>query len=100
MSGFHPDQILILVGVAIVAFLLGRAARGVSAEDRAERDRLDNEAVEAALAGLSPDVRMQIDRLLSERKKIEAIKVFREATGLGLKQSKDAVERRALSLGA
>lgn len=34
----------------------------------------------------------QVRNLLLQGKKIEAIKVYREATGLGLKESKDAVE--------
>jgi Ribosomal protein L7/L12 C-terminal domain len=37
-------------------------------------------------------VQDQIRSLLLEGKKIEAIKIYREATGLGLKESKDAVE--------
>jgi ribosomal protein L7/L12 len=34
--------------------------------------------------------------LLSEGRKIEAIKVYRQRTGAGLKEAKDAVERMAL----
>ena len=34
----------------------------------------------------------QIRSLLLEGKKIEAIKIYREASGVGLKESKDAVE--------
>lgn len=37
----------------------------------------------------------EIRRLLREDRKIEAIKVYREATGCGLKEAKDAVERIA-----
>jgi Ribosomal protein L7/L12 C-terminal domain len=37
-------------------------------------------------------VQDQIRSLLLEGKKIEAIRIYREATGLGLKESKDAVE--------
>jgi streptogramin lyase len=35
----------------------------------------------------------EIDRLIRDRKKIEAIKVFRETFGVGLAEAKDAVER-------
>ncbi|CAM3732786.1 ribosomal protein L7/L12 [Occultella aeris] len=39
--------------------------------------------------GLSP----RVAELLARGKKIEAIKVYREETGVGLKEAKDAVER-------
>lgn len=45
-----------------------------------------------AVAGLDPDVRTEIGRLIAADQKIRAIKVLRDATGLGLKDSKDAVE--------
>ncbi|MGH6615702.1 ribosomal protein L7/L12 [Sphingomonas sp.] len=41
---------------------------------------------------LSPEVEAQVIALLSAGRKIEAIKVAREATGLGLRESKDLVE--------
>ena len=45
-----------------------------------------------AVAGLASDVRAEIDRLVAAGQKIAAIKLLREATGLGLKDSRDAVE--------
>ncbi|WP_405161682.1 ribosomal protein L7/L12 [Nocardia sp. NBC_01499] len=36
----------------------------------------------------------EIDELLFHGKKIQAIKVYRELTGAGLKEAKEAVERR------
>jgi large subunit ribosomal protein L7/L12 len=38
------------------------------------------------------DLRQRVSALLSEGKKIEAVKLYREHTGVGLKQAKDAVE--------
>lgn len=38
-------------------------------------------------------VRQEIMMLLRSGRKIEAIKVYREKTGVGLKEAKDAVER-------
>ena len=35
----------------------------------------------------------EVRRLLQDGQKIEAIKLFREITGVGLKEAKDAVER-------
>ncbi|WP_199836308.1 ribosomal protein L7/L12, partial [Streptomyces sp. NRRL F-4489] len=37
----------------------------------------------------------EVDDLLAKGKKIQAIKVYREATGAGLAEAKEAVERRA-----
>ena len=41
----------------------------------------------------------EVDALLADRRKIEAIKVVREATGMGLKDAKEAVERHARGRG-
>jgi hypothetical protein len=38
------------------------------------------------------ELQEQVRNLLLQGKKIEAIKIYREASGLGLKESKDAVE--------
>ncbi|MDX9912177.1 MAG: ribosomal protein L7/L12 [Phycisphaerales bacterium] len=40
-----------------------------------------------------------VDELIRSRKKIEAIKLVRERASMGLKDAKDAVERRAVELG-
>ncbi|MGN8025359.1 ribosomal protein L7/L12 [Microbacterium sp. 22242] len=45
-----------------------------------------------AMARLAPDVRAEIGGLIAADQKIAAIKLLREATGLGLEDSKDAVE--------
>ena len=47
---------------------------------------------------LSPEVEEEVRAALASRRKIEAIKIYREATGLGLKESKEAVE--AMQRGA
>ncbi|MFT4260483.1 ribosomal protein L7/L12 [Microbacterium sp.] len=51
-------------------------------------------SVPAPIAGrmLSASVSAEIDGLLAVGRKIEAIKVYREHTGVGLKEAKDAVE--------
>ncbi|MEZ4651089.1 MAG: ribosomal protein L7/L12 [Candidatus Eisenbacteria bacterium] len=38
------------------------------------------------------DVEARVRALLAQKKKIEAIKLYREATGCGLKEAKEAVE--------
>ncbi len=43
-------------------------------------------------ASLPPEVASEVDRLVAAEQKISAIKLVREHTGLGLKESKDIVE--------
>lgn len=44
------------------------------------------------MSGIDGTRRREIEQLLAQRRKIEAIKLYREATGVGLKDAKDAVE--------
>ena len=44
------------------------------------------------LARLTPDQAAEIDEALDRGRKIEAIKLYREWTGLGLKEAKEAIE--------
>lgn len=48
---------------------------------------------------IPPEARMEIERLLSEGKKIEAIKVYRRHTDATLKEAKEAVESVASRMG-
>lgn len=43
-------------------------------------------------------LRQQVVDLLAQEKKIEAIKLYRQTTGVGLKEAKDIVEKIARSL--
>lgn len=95
MEALDSQQLwLLIAAVAVGAFMLGRMTGGESPEDRAARRMQERQEIENAFANLSPDVQQEIDALIARRKKIEAIKRFREATGRGLKESKDAVEHR------
>jgi ribosomal protein L7/L12 len=47
----------------------------------------------APMTSLAPDARERIESLLREGRKIEAIKVYREASGSGLAEAKAAVEQ-------
>lgn len=51
------------------------------------------------IKGLDEATTAKVDALLRANKKIEAIKVLREATGLGLKESKELAEARAREQG-
>jgi Ribosomal protein L7/L12 C-terminal domain len=52
-----------------------------------------------SLAEMPPKLRDDLTALLRANRKIDAIKVYREATGQGLKESKDAVETFAARAG-
>jgi len=47
---------------------------------------------------LTPEQLRKIDDLLAAGSKIQAIKVYREATGLGLKEAKEAIDDVAAEL--
>lgn len=47
---------------------------------------------EPAPSGLTPEKRAAVMEAIRRKQKIEAIKIYREATGLGLAESKEAVE--------
>ncbi len=89
---FIPLPVLIAIAVAVLAFfflLRGRARRQ-------ERDALLDVSAAAPRStpravpgdGLEAQVRM----MLANGEKIDAIKLVREVTGLGLKEAKDYVE--------
>jgi ribosomal protein L7/L12 len=95
MESFEPYQLwLVMAAVAYVGFLLGRATKGASPEERQRQLMVEHQEIETAMAGLDGSKLAEVDRLMADGKKIEAIKVLREATGLGLRLSKMAVERR------
>jgi ribosomal protein L7/L12 len=88
--------LVVLAAVALVLLLLGRAVDGIRKRIRvlgrieAKLDHLMKHAnIEfEPYRGLAPEV---IDAL-QRGQKIEAIKSYRAATGLGLKEAKEAIE--------
>ncbi|WP_072801953.1 ribosomal protein L7/L12 [Rhodococcoides yunnanense] len=80
-------------GWFVVALVLADAAV-LAAWLLARRSPTDNRAATAQLmlAGLDSHARDEIYRLVGEKKKIHAIKLFRERTGVGLQEAKNAVE--------
>jgi len=88
--------------LVVLGFVIGR----FTARERPERDRSPRPArvvYKSSLAPLSDiDLESQVVLLLRQRSKIEAIKLYREHTGVGLREAKDSVEaiaqRRQLDL--
>lgn len=72
-----------------IGFFIGRGFAGYTDE---ERNYFRDEASQKYIENLSSDGLAKVSEALSRNRKVEAIKFFREDTGLGLKESKDAIE--------
>lgn len=96
MNNLDPLQIwLLMAAVAYIAFMAGRAtARKGGGESREAKALRIQGSAENAFSSLTPSIAADVDRLLNDGKTIEAIKVMREHTGLGLKESKQAIDWR------
>lgn len=79
---------------ALVAFIQIKSRNLLEAEDVRDLDNLiDFEMVAPKQIGCNPDrLNAMLELMANGQKKIEAIKAYRELTGSGLKESKDAVE--------
>ncbi len=86
---------ILIAIIAYGAFSLGRMTAGVGGGVSESQRLADEQEIAGAVADVPMSKWEEIDRLLQDRKKIAAIKILREATGLGLKLSKQAVEQRA-----
>lgn len=88
-----PVLIALAAGVILLLVLRGRASR------RERQDSLMNISADPLLrygkaaAPLPAQVEVQARALMDRGKKIEAIKLVRTATGMGLKEAKNCVER-------
>ena len=103
MSGISSQQEqqireLLAQGQKIAAVKLYRELTGVGlkeakdAIDAIERGEHFDIPAPAPVGELDTFLENRIKRLLAERKKIEAVKVYREAHNCGLKEAKDAVD--------
>jgi hypothetical protein len=89
----YPAAVVVLwsLFVLLVGYLWGRSKARRPADDRARLDR-PPPALPPGPAELTPDARARIEEALRYGRKIEAIKIMREETGMGLAEAKDAVE--------
>ncbi len=99
LTGDWQEQIhsLLQSGKKIEAIKIYRQATGVGlkeAKDAVEAlERGEPIAISEAPAAVSSgDLEADVRAALAQGSKIEAIKIYRQATGLGLKEAKDAVE--------
>ena len=85
-------QILVALGIA---FVLGYMFRGGGQSSSLSPPPPTPEQIDEALKRVTRQQWNAIDDALQRRRKIEAIRLLRQATGLGLKVAKQSVEQRA-----
>jgi large subunit ribosomal protein L7/L12 len=95
---FIPLPILIIVSIAFV-FLLAKAVRSSRRRDPLMGEQPPRRPIAARRpksavvnATLSPQVEAEVRALLAAGRKIDAIKIARDETGLGLRETKELVE--------
>ncbi len=98
----NPTVLIIAAGVAAVVLVLIVVLLKPRRYDQIGANPYTGAGATAApvkttLDNLPTEVTDQITRLIQDGRKIEAIKVLRDHTALGLKEAKDAVERWDLS---
>jgi ribosomal protein L7/L12 len=84
--------VILVVGLmsSILERKLGRIERRLKRMELRVDAVIENLGIAVAEADLQ-----QVDQLLAQGKKIQAIKEYRDITGVGLAEAKEAVERRA-----
>lgn len=96
----------VVVALVVVVLILRAALRGMRPQAPepqsyvapAVSPRTAPTSAEASTASrLTPQAAAEIDQLLAANQKITAIKVYREHTGVGLKEAKDAVDHWAVT---
>ncbi|WP_341947405.1 ribosomal protein L7/L12 [Microbacterium sp. LWH11-1.2] len=99
----------IVVGLVVVVVILSAALRGmrpklpepqVFTPSPTTARSLPASSAATTASGLTPQVVAEIDRLIAAGQKIHAIKLFRDVTGVGLKEAKDRVEHWSISTTA
>ncbi len=94
MENVNLELVMVIVGVFTLGFWLGGKLmktdnRTIGVDTPSGRMTTKTHDVDYEVSGKQLDL---IKDAIDRQKKIEAIKVFREATGAGLKDAKDAVE--------
>lgn len=98
--------IAIVVGLIVVVAVLAVAVRGMRPKlpdppsFSAAAHTTPSSSATAAGATLTPEVVAEVDRLVVAGQKIHAIKVYRDHSGVSLKEAKDRIEHWSVSTTA
>ncbi|WP_158535383.1 hypothetical protein [Hyphomonas pacifica] len=76
----------------VIAFALGYLVRGTGHQKSHSPPHHSPEEIEAALARVPETKWAEINQAIEDRHKLHAIKLLRDASGLGLRESKEAIE--------
>lgn len=99
----------LIVGLVVIVVIVSAALRGmrpklpepqVFTPSPTTARSLPASSAATTASGLTPQVIAEIDRLIGAGQKIRAIKLYREATGAGLKEAKDRVDHWSISTTA
>lgn len=80
------------LGLFLLGYLFGRISAASGRDLSGPPSFARQERAREVFAALDPAAHRAVSEALAARKKIEAIKLLREATGMGLKESKETVE--------
>ncbi|BDH09871.1 MULTISPECIES: ribosomal protein L7/L12 [Streptomyces] len=94
MDSFLPGIALLVISIALVASTTDRRSKAVDRRLQRLERKVDLLLAHAGVAEPEDPKMAEIDDLLAQGKKIQAIKVHREVTGSDLVEAKEAVERR------
>lgn len=90
----------IVVGLVVVVVVLAIALRGMRPKLPEPQVFTPPSTTAPSVSGLTPQVVAEIDRLVGAGQKIHAIKLFRDSTGVGLKEAKDRIDHWSISTTA
>ena len=90
---------MFVAAAAFIGFMVGRISGRRRVLGSGSPPPAPDRPREEAFVALAPQTQAEVDRLLHEKKRINAIKEIRSASGLGLKESKDVADWRRKAIG-
>ncbi|MEU9122696.1 ribosomal protein L7/L12 [Streptomyces sp. NPDC048506] len=94
METWLPGIVFVVLSISMVVSTTDRRSKAIDRRLQRLERKVDLLLAEAGVQEPEDPRMAEIDALLAQGKKIQAIKVHREVTGDGLAEAKEAVERR------